>query len=136
MNYNWKNDGDLSAKSDRDYLSVLIQSLTHDLHTDSSSREILFKRGNAYLDSGLYEHAIKDYTELMEKNEEDCRVWNNRGICYRALMAPEAAISDFDKAISLNKLYRDAYNNRGMALSDLEKYGDAIKDFSKSIEIA
>ena len=33
MNYSWMNDGDLSGKSDRDYLGELVQSLTQDLHS-------------------------------------------------------------------------------------------------------
>ena len=135
MNYSWMNDGNLSGKSDRDYLGELVQSLTQDLHADPNSVELLFKRGNAYLDLGLYEEAVIDYTGILQVEEIDSRVWNNRGICYRIIGETGQAISDLDKAISLDKQYRDAYNNLGMVLSDLGNYEEAINNFSKSIEI-
>ena len=135
MNYSWMNDGDLSGKSDRDYLGELVQSLTQDLHADPNCVELLFKRGNAYLDSGLYEEAILDYTTILRREITDPRVWNNRGVCNRIIGDADEAISDFGKAISLDEQYRDAYNNLGMVLSDLGNYDDAVQNFTKAIEI-
>ena len=77
------NDGNLSGKSDKDYLGELVLSLTQDLYADPNSVELLFKRGNAYLDLGLYEEAIIDYTGILQVETIDSRAWNNRGICYR-----------------------------------------------------
>ena len=56
MSLNWKNDPDLSSKSDMDYLQDLIESLTSMLHSNPKDTTLLFKRGNAYLDTVSYTH--------------------------------------------------------------------------------
>ena len=54
MSLNWKNDPDLSSKSDKDYLEDLIESLTSMLHSNPEDTALLFKRCNEYLDKGVY----------------------------------------------------------------------------------
>ena len=50
MSLNWKNDPDLSSKSDMDYLQDIKESLSSLLHSYSEDTTLLFIRGNAYLD--------------------------------------------------------------------------------------
>ena len=71
MSLNWKNDPDLSSKSDMDYLQDLIESLTSMLHSNPEDTTLLFKRGNAYLDKGVYQEAISDYSSILAVTPED-----------------------------------------------------------------
>ena len=85
MSLNWKNDPDLSSKSDMDYLQDVIESLTSMLHSNPQDTALLFKRGNAYLDKGVYQEAISDYSSILAIHPEDAISLNNRGICYRCI---------------------------------------------------
>ena len=71
MSLNWKNDPDLSSKSDMDYLQDLIESLTSLLHSTPEDKVLLFRRGNAYLDKGKYEEAILDYSAIIGMDPSD-----------------------------------------------------------------
>ena len=85
MSLNWKNDPDLSSKSDMDYLQDLIESLTSLLHSTPEDIVLLFRRGNAYLDKGKYEEAIACYDRLIEMKPEDADAWENKaGALFRA----------------------------------------------------
>ena len=138
MNYSWMNDGDLSGKSDRDYLGELVQSLTQDLHADPNCVELLFKRGNAYLDSGLYEEAILDYTTILRREITDPRVWNNRGICNRIIGDVDEAISDA-KPLPLTKaeVARRIHlkGKTGIAKSNLSGNGPWIASVQEFVQI-
>ena len=96
MSLNWKNDPDLSSKSDMDYLQDLIESLTSLLHSTPDDKVLLFRRGNAYLDKGKYEEAISDYSVIIGMDRSDSVSLNNRGICLRCLGDPDNAIRDFN----------------------------------------
>ena len=135
--YNWKNNPDLSSKTDADYSSEVIDFLTSELSKNPNNYELLFSRGNGYLDLGKHQDAIIDYSKIISLNFEfDIpSVYNNRGISYRGTGQFDLAINDFNKAIKLDANYRDAFNNRGMVLADLGKYKEAIADYTTSIKL-
>ena len=135
--YNWKNNPDLSSKSDGDYTSNVIDFLNSELEKDPTNHDLLFSRGNGYLDLGKYQDAITDYSQIIQLSLETeiFSVYNNRGICYRAIGEFNLAMDDFDEAIRINNSYRDAYNNRGMVLADLGKHKEAISDYNVAIKL-
>lgn len=135
--YNWKNNPDLSSKSDGEYASNLIDFLSSELENNPTNYELLFSRGNGYLDLGKYQEAIIDYSQIIQLGigTEKFSVYNNRGICYRGIGQFDLAVTDFDEAIRINSSYRDAYNNKGMVLADLGKYKEAISNYDVSIKL-
>ena len=135
--YNWKNNPDLSSKSDGDYTSTVIDFLSSELENNPTSYDLLFSRGNGYLDLGKYEEAIIDYSRIIQLGlvTEFFLIYNNRGICHRAIGQFDLAMNDLNEAIRINDSYRDAYNNRGMVLADLGKYKEAISDYNVSIKL-
>tara|TARA_Y100000996_G_C22557135_1_gene655888 strand:- start:492 stop:1010 length:519 start_codon:yes stop_codon:yes gene_type:complete len=134
--YNWKNNPNLSSKTDSDYTSDVIDVLTSELSKTPNNHELLFSRGNGYLDLGKYQDAIIDYSRIIDELDlEIDTVYNNRGICYRSTGQFDLAIHDFDKAIKINPSYRDAFNNKGMVLADLGNYDEAIRNYSISIDL-
>ena len=132
---NWRNDPNLSATSDRDYLSQLVLRLTEVIDANPEDQRTYFLRGNAYLDGGEYEAAIADYTRAVGLDSGDAVAYNNRGIAYRNKGDARTAIEDYTRAIELDPEYRDAYNNRGLALSDLGRYAEAVELYTKAIEL-
>jgi len=135
MSYNWKNDGNLSQKSDMDYVLEVIDSLTAALHQDPNDTEKLFLRGNGYLDARRLDEALEDYSKIIGFGQVEAPVYNNRGICHRGMGNPKQAIVDFTKALDIDPLYRDAYNNRGMAKADLGLHEEALSDYNEAIDL-
>ena len=135
MSYNWKNDGNLSPKSDLDYIYEVIETLTLELQKAPGNIQNLFLCGNRYLDAGKFADAIEDYGRIISHGAAEARVYNNRGICFRGIGDTRKAISDFDEAIKVDPQYRDAFNNRGMALADESNYRDAVEDYNKAIAL-
>jgi tetratricopeptide (TPR) repeat protein len=135
MTFNYKNNPDLSSKSDKDHLRDVITALDSELLKNDANTQTLFLRANAYLDSGKHIEAIYDYEKILEIDTNHTTVWNNRGICLRLIGQTEEALVSFNKAIKLNENYRDAYNNRGMVLSDIGDLNAAILDFTRAINL-
>ena len=131
----WRNDPNLSATSDQDYLSQLVVGLTDAIDANPEDQRSYFLRGNAYLDGGDYEAAISDYTRAVGLDSGDAVAYNNKGIAHRSKGDPKTAIEDYTRAIELDPEYRDAYNNRGLALSDMGRYAEAVELYTKAIEL-
>ena len=135
ITYQWRNDPDLSAKSDMDYVHDVIQSLTDHIYSNPKDYDAIFLRGNGYLDSGQYDLGIADYSILIDLPNPDERALNNRSLCWRGLGKFERGLEASSAAINLNPNYRDAINNRGMLYSDIDEHTKAITDFTRAIEI-
>ncbi len=56
-------------------------------------------RGNAKVDLGLKEQALKDYDKAIELDPNDADAYNNRGNAKNNLGLNIQAIKDFEKAI-------------------------------------
>ena len=92
-------------------------------------------QGNAALDKGDYEEALKLYNKsIVLDSRYPNPVVNRGGIFLRQKKYPEA-IADFTKAIELDPKLALGYCLRGKVNSRLEKYAEAIADFTKAIEL-
>ena len=92
-------------------------------------------QGNAALDKGDYEEALKLYNKsIVLDSRYPNPVVNRGGIFLRQKKYPEA-IADFTKAIELDPKHALGYYLRGKVNSRLEKYAEAIGDYTKAIEL-
>ena len=90
-------------------------------------------RGNAYNDTGDFDHAIDDLDKAIDLNPSDAIAYNNRGNAYSGKDDFDHAIEDYTRAIELKPDYAEAYNNRGNAYSGKDDFDHAIEDFNKAI---
>ena len=133
--YSWRGDPSLSGTSDRDYLSQVILHLTDEITRSEDPANQYFLRGNAYLDTGDFAEASRDYSTALELDPENPVYNNNLGLSLRYMEQFDAAIEAYDRAIELDHEYRDAYTNRGVALADKGHLEMAVKDFGRAIAI-
>lgn len=94
-----------------------------------------FERGSAYLKAGLYEDAVKDFSEAIASDPNFADAYYSRGQVFGRLGKHDEAIGDFTKAILLNPENVSAYADRGTAYGSLGKLELAISDFSKAIAL-
>ena len=98
------------------------------------SAENYFYRGNVFFRLKMYDKAIADYTQAIEKNPECAEAYNNRGIAYRKTGEYDKAIADYTQALEKNPEYAEAYNNRGYAYDITGEYDKAIADYTQALE--
>ena len=97
--YSWRGDPNLSGSSDRDYLGQLILHLTEEISRSSSTANNYFLRGNAFLDSGDFSGAVRDYSAALELDPDNSVYHNNLGIALRYMERFDEAIGAYDRAI-------------------------------------
>jgi tetratricopeptide (TPR) repeat protein len=71
---------------------------------------------------GTCSQAIAAYTQVIARNPQDARAYNNRAYTYMVLHQFDRALPDLDKAIAIRPDYRNALMNRG----DIYNYHYAI----------
>jgi len=105
-------------------------------------------RAGAYWYSEQLVEAIDDFTELIERNDEDdFHAHAGRGQVYAELGEFDLALADLDHALALvNRLAGGkgpsktglayAYNGRAFALAGLGRLDEAMRDFDRSLKDA
>ncbi|MCF6768276.1 tetratricopeptide repeat protein [Thiotrichales bacterium 19S11-10] len=79
--------------------------------------------------------AIDYFSQAIELNSRDHRVYNNLALALVQLDQTHQAIINYEKAIELNPNYYQAYNNLGMAFEILERSENAIINYKKAVQI-
>lgn len=90
---------------------------------------------NGYSGLGKYDMAFKKYNQAIVLNNQDAKVFRDRGATLFNIKKYEKAILDFTKAINLNKRFADAYYCRAVSYGHLNKYDKALKDMETALEI-
>ena len=98
------------------------------------SAENYFYRGNVFFRLKMYDKAIADYTQAIEKNPECAEAYNNRGIAYRKTGEYDKAIADYTQTLEKNPEYIEAYINRGIVYRKTGEYDKAIADYTQALE--
>ena len=92
-------------------------------------------RGNAFLNKGEFESAVKDFDMAISLNPKNAVYYNDRGSCYFEKQMYDEAIKDFSECIKSNPGIAVIYINRAFCFHDILQYDEAIKDFSEAIRL-
>ena len=97
--------------------------------------ELLFQHGNALMMLGQLDMAIKAYSDTINLNQRDTRVYYNRGTAYYRKSDFDNAITDYNVVIQVNRDYTDAYYYRGTAYYRKGDFDNAIRDHTEAIKL-
>jgi tetratricopeptide (TPR) repeat protein len=78
--------------------------------------------------------SVDIYTELIDANDKEGRLYTLRAGAWWAAGKREEAIADFDKAIELGYEVAHAFMSRGLFYASQGNHEKAIEDYSKAIE--
>ncbi|KAJ1412327.1 hypothetical protein B484DRAFT_455371 [Ochromonadaceae sp. CCMP2298] len=101
-----------------------------------------FSRGNAYLISGQFDAALREFSRAADVAPDTADVYLSRGIAYEKLGEWNLAIEDYKTANGLLKrrpFARDdptALSNMANAETGLGQWEDALRDFNSAAKIA
>jgi tetratricopeptide (TPR) repeat protein len=95
-----------------------------------------FERGNAYVQAGNYEDAVKAFTLAIASEPNFADAYYSRGLVLGRSGKHEQAIDDFTQAIALDQKNANVYADRGAAYGLLGQHAKAISDFTQAIVLS
>ena len=126
----------LECKKD---FQAAISSYTQAIKLNPKVEAPYYQRANAYFQIGNYKAAVKDYTEVINKNTARSYwsgfAYRNRARTYEKLDEKQKAISDWTQVISESQNYPEAYIHRANLYRDLADKNNAIQDYKVADKI-
>lgn len=96
---------------------------------------LLKEKGNAALQSGNYDEAIKCYTDAIALDGNNHVLYSNRSAAYAKSEKYQQALSDAEKTVSLKPDWGKGYSRKGSALAYLGRYDEAIRTYEKGLQL-
>jgi tetratricopeptide (TPR) repeat protein len=94
-----------------------------------------YNRGQVFMNKGLYDKAIDDYSMAITLNPFYQEAVYNRGLAFEKSGQPDRAVEDYERAISLNPSNYQALNNRGVLYGAAGSYDKAIEFFTRALAV-
>jgi len=97
--------------------------------------DINVRTGNYRLEDGLYDQALKEFSEAIEKNPEHSMAHLGLAITYMQTEKYMKALQEFNLVIARAPELAAAYANRGILYDRLGEHRKALADYKKSLEL-
>jgi len=101
----------------------------------ADTASIYTNRAFAYVDKGLTDRAIADYTRAIALDPGNALAYAGRGIQYGNKALYDRALADENKSIALQPNDARTYDNRGIIFMAKGYYGQTIADATKAITL-
>ena len=92
-------------------------------------------RGQAYLDSGDYEHALEDFNEVASRNSELAIAYYYRAETYRRLGKLDEALADCQKSLQKDPQNPNTYLKRGQLYDVMKQAAKAVDDYTMTLRL-
>jgi tetratricopeptide (TPR) repeat protein len=94
------------------------------------------KRAKAYAAKGEHQEAIKDYYEVLDRDQDSPAAWTGLGISSTQTKEFSVAESAFQKALRLDSKYAEAYYYRALMYKAKGEAENAKIDLKKFLELS
>jgi Caspase domain len=113
----------------------VIKGLNQKLAENPDDASSLYRRGQVYASKGVYDLAIRDFSDTIRLNGKDVEAYNNR--CWvRAVIGDlQPALRDCNEALRLRPNFVDALDSRGLVNLKNGSNKNAIADFDAALRI-
>lgn len=96
---------------------------------------LLKESGNAALQEGKYDEAVKYYTDAIALDGGNHVLYSNRSAAYAKAQMYNKALEDAEKTVSLKPDWGKGYSRKGSALAYLGRYDESIKAYEKGLQL-
>ncbi|XP_072226652.1 sperm-associated antigen 1A [Leuresthes tenuis] len=96
---------------------------------------LLKKEGNDLVKKGLFQEALKKYSECLTIKPDECALYTNRAICLLKLNRYAEAKQDCDSALQLDPANKKAFYRRALAFKALQDYLSASSDLQEVLQM-
>ncbi|XP_014468444.1 PREDICTED: stress-induced-phosphoprotein 1 [Dinoponera quadriceps] len=92
-------------------------------------------RGNAALQEGKFDEAVKCYTEAIALDSNNHVLYSNRSAAYAKAEKYKQALEDAEKTVGLKPDWGKGYSRKGSALAYLGRYDESIAAYEKGLQL-
>lgn len=142
----WKLAKTFYEKSLSEYRSPEVKTLLSEMekkikeeelkaYIDPERAEEEKEKGNEYFKKGEYSTAIKHYTEAINRNPEDPKLYSNRAACYTKLAAFDLGLKDCEKCVKLDDKFIKGWIRKGKILQGMQQQSKALTAYQKAMEL-
>ncbi|KYM78116.1 PREDICTED: stress-induced-phosphoprotein 1 [Atta cephalotes] len=96
---------------------------------------LLKEKGNAALQTGNYDEAIRCYTDAIILDNNNHVLYSNRSAAYAKSEKYQQALEDAEKTVSLKPDWGKGYSRKGSALAYLGRYDESIRTYEKGLQL-
>lgn len=93
------------------------------------------EKGNEFFKKGDFSNAIKHYTEAINRNPDDPKLYSNRAACYTKLAAFDLGLKDCDMCTKLDEKFIKGWIRKGKILQGMQQPSKALAAYQKALEI-
>lgn len=104
-------------------------------YVDPAKAEEEKEMGNDYFKKGEYSTAIKHYTEAINRNPDDPKLYSNRAACYTKLAAFDLGLRDCDTCVKLDEKFIKGWIRKGKILQGMQEPSKALSAYQKAMEL-
>lgn len=104
-------------------------------YIDPAKAEEEKEKGNEFFKQGDYSNAMKHYTEAIQRNPDDAKLYSNRAACYTKLAAFDLGLKDCETCCRLDETFIKGWIRKGKILQVMQKSSEALTAYQKALEI-
>lgn len=104
-------------------------------YIDPARAEEEKEKGNEYFKKGEYSTAIKHYTEAINRNPDDPKLYSNRAACYTKLAAFDLGLKDCETCCKLDDKFIKGWIRKGKILQGMQQPSKALSAYQKALEL-
>jgi tetratricopeptide (TPR) repeat protein len=93
------------------------------------------RKGNYRLEDGLYEEAVKEFSEALRENPDHVMAHLGLAVTYMQLEKNTEALQEFNLVIDKNPELATAYADRGILYDRMGEHRKALADYKKAMEL-
>ncbi|KAG5675088.1 hypothetical protein PVAND_005020 [Polypedilum vanderplanki] len=102
---------------------------------DPAKAEEEKEKGNEYFKKGDFSTAIKHYTEAINRNPDDPKLYSNRAACYTKLAAFDLGLKDCEMCTKLDEKFIKGWIRKGKILQGMQQPSKALAAYQKALDI-
>ena len=91
--------------------------------------------GNEFFKKGDFVSAVKHYTEAINRNPDDPKLYSNRAACYTKLAAFDLGLKDCDMCTKLDDKFIKGWVRKGKIHQGMQQPSKALNAYQKAMEI-
>lgn len=121
---------------DRDRVRVYDRDLVdvnRRIYDDPDDYFLLRRRADLLAERGGYDLAVREYSNLIDREVPSADLFYNRGCAHLAAGRLELAEEDFTKSIKLDETRNLAWTNRGTTYARMGDFDKAVENFNQAL---
>lgn len=91
--------------------------------------------GNDFFKKGDYSNAVKHYSEAINRNPDDPKLYSNRAACYTKLAAFDLGLKDCETCTKLDDKFIKGWIRKGKILQGMQQPSKALSAYQKALEL-